>query len=156
MATKIATKTKQSLGVSFKFADKKETTQLFELSSLSGEMVTQLAIHGLSQKLGDSYSGITNVSEAMDTVAEVWKNLVAGNFNVRSSGTGGMLAEAVARIRGITVEVAREMIESLDEEKLETLKKNQRVKDTLTVIRAERAMARLDSAESGDELDGLV
>lgn len=156
MATKIATKTKLVNGVSFKFADKKETELAFDLKQLTPAIVLQLAIHGLSQKLGDSYSGLTNVTEAIETVTEVWGNLVNGNFNVRSSGNGGMLAEAIARIKGISVEAAKEVIDALDEDKLETLKKNQRVKDTMTVIKAERATARLSTDTSTDALDNLI
>ena len=41
--------------VTFTFED--DSTQVLELGNLTPEMQTQLALHGLSQKAGDSYAG---------------------------------------------------------------------------------------------------
>lgn len=149
---KVANKVKDSAGVTFKFLDKAGTTISCGLNDLPEHIVTALAVHGLSQKVGDSYASAQSVAEAIGNAQEVWKNLVAGNFNVRNS-TGGILAEAVARIKGIAVEEAFTVLEALDEDKIDALKKNERVKATIAVIKGERAAAK--AVSSGDDDLGI-
>ena len=148
MAIKMAKKAKTANGVTFTFADKAATQMAFDLSELSAAMVTELAIHGLSQKVGDSYSGAETVSEGMELAKATWKNLLAGNFNARASG-GGLLAEAVARIKGISVAEAEAKLAEATEEQIENLRKNGKVKDTITIIRGERAAAKA-TADDGE------
>jgi hypothetical protein len=149
MAIKMAKKAKSANGVTFTFADKAATQMAFELSELSAAMITELAIHGLSQKVGDSYSGAETVSEGMELAKATWKNLLAGNFNARASG-GGLLAEAVARIKGISIADAEAKLADATEEQIETLRKNSKVKDTITIIRGERAAAKATTPDADD------
>lgn len=151
MAIKMAKKAKSANGVTFTFADKASTQIEFNLADLSAAMVTELAIHGLSQKVGDSYSGAESVSEGMELAKATWKNLLAGNFNARASG-GGLLAEAVARIKGISVADAEAKLAEATEEQIENLRKNSKVKDTITIIRGERAAAKATTPDA-DELE---
>lgn len=146
MATKIATKETLDNGVRFTFADKASTKLDFNLSELKKDMLTALALHGLKQKLGDSYAGVDSISEAIEGVKAIWKNLQAGNFNTRTGGNS-ILSEAIARIKGISLEQASELLASLDEEALEKVKKNAQVKATMLVIRGERA-ATIANSES--------
>lgn len=139
---KVASKVKSAAGVTFTFADKKGTQLECAIAGLNAEMVQQLAIHGLAQKVGDSYAGADSVEEAIANATEVWKNLQAGNFNVRSSGTGGILAEALARIKGMSVDEVSAALSEMDEDGIDKLKKNAKVKAVIAVIRGERAAAK--------------
>jgi hypothetical protein len=147
---KIAQKVKAGFTLTFQFEDAKGTTRVFDLSKLSEAMIRELAVHGASQKLGDSYSGVKVVTEAIQSVDDVWDNLMKGNFNATVSGSG-ILAEAVARIKGITIEEATAAIRSLDEEAVEKLKKNDRVKGMMIIIRGERAQMKI--AETDEDID---
>jgi hypothetical protein len=150
MAIKVATKEKMLDGVTITFADKGATKLACELSKLSPEVVQWLAVHGLSQKVGDAYaSSGGDVKQALESAKEVWDNLTKGILVARSSG-GGLFVEALARIKKLTVEQAGEMIAKLDEERIEKLKANTQVKAMMTVIRGERAAVR---AEAEDEVD---
>lgn len=146
MATKIAKKSKLDNGVRFTFADDK-TVLAFDLKDLSKDMVRQLAIHGLSQKLGDSYASLDTVGESVKVVESVWANLKAGNFNARVMGSGGIYAEAIARIKGISLEAAQEAWAGLDEEAQDKLRKNERVKAMAAVIRGEKAAGKVGDGE---------
>lgn len=147
---KIANKARVAGGVEFTFADGEKLVA--KLSEFSKEIVEQLAVHGLAQKLGDSYSGITSVSEAQDAAERVLGNLRKGVFNASggSGSGGGMVAEAVARIKNISIEMAQAGIDKLDDEQFESLKKNQKVKDMVKIIQGERAAKRLTEE---DDLD---
>ncbi len=59
-------------------------TLICALADLSPETVVQLALHGLSQKEGDSYAG--NKDQAEVLAGNVWDNLTAGNWSVRGEG----------------------------------------------------------------------
>ena len=61
------------------FAFENETVE-FKLADLSAEMVTRLALHGLSQKLGDSYADSTKVTDPQSAASVVWENLLEGNW----------------------------------------------------------------------------
>ena len=150
MVIKVATKTKLDNGVTFTFADKAQTTRTFDLKELSKQTILDLAIHGLSQKGGDSYSGCTSTAEAISAIDAVWANLKAGNFNARVSGSS-LFIEALARIKGLAVEEVRAKVEAMDEAEIDKIKANGKVKATMTVIRGERA-SKIAISDTEDEL----
>lgn len=154
MAVKMAKKVRNAQGVTFTFADKGATQLSFTLAELPEAMVQELAAHGLSQKLGDSYASLASPAEGIAAVNAVWKNLKAGIFNATGGGSsGGLLAEAIARIKGVTVEAAVAAIEAMSDEKLETVKANSKVKATIKVIQGERAATKLKGEEAEVEFD---
>lgn len=51
----------------------------YNLTDVSDEIKDQLALHGLSQKLGDSAAGKEG-ADAESSIAETWSNLVEGKF----------------------------------------------------------------------------
>jgi hypothetical protein len=151
MAIKIATKSKLDNGVSFTFADKSSTIRTCELKELGKDMITALAIHGLSQKLGDSYSSNEGIADAIATVDQVWAQLKAGNFNARVSGSS-LFYEALARIKGLSVDEVRAKVEILDEEAQDKMKSNAKVKAMMVVIRGERASSKALAEDDDLEL----
>ena len=85
----------------------------FRLDQLPSEMITRLALHGLSQKLGDSYADSTKVTDPEKAATDVWNNLKDGNWG-RERGSSvdhdALIAEANERLESY--------IASSDEEKL--------------------------------------
>ena len=142
--TSIATKSvaEDRSGVTFSFAGQDEPLVL-SLSDLSEEMVINLALHGLSQKAGDSYSGEKDPVVARSKV-----------------GTGRIsdLAAALARATGKTIEQAVAVLSDLqakDPDNWPTvrsqLRKHKQIKLALEEIRVEKARKALE--ESGPEQD---
>lgn len=150
MAIKMAKKEKLNDGVRFAFADDKETVLTAKLDDFTPDIVRQLAIHGLSQKVGDSYASSETVSDAIESAQSVVKNLKEGNFNARVQGSGGMVAEAIARLKGISLEEAQDALRELDEEARAKVAKNPQVKATIEVIKGERAVAKLKDSPDLD------
>lgn len=86
------------------------------LSKLSAAVVTRLAIHGLSQKLGDSYASASSqenpLAFAKERVKSVIEQLLAGEWRVTAEGGPRvtLLARALARATGQTVDAAVEVL----------------------------------------------
>lgn len=57
------------------------------LSHLSPDIVHRLAMHGLEQKIRDSYAG-AEAEEAPGLARKVWDNLTSGVWTSRPAGTG--------------------------------------------------------------------
>lgn len=84
----------QALTVSFSFAD--GGVRVYDANELSEEMRNRLIVHGLAQKLGDSYAG---KDDHEDCTEKVWEQLMAGNWGAeRGSGLEDKLAEAEERL----------------------------------------------------------
>lgn len=150
----------ESKGVEFEFAGK--DAQLVLLSDFSPDIQLHLALHGLSQKLGDAYSsskGDVDAAEKMFNDARA--QLLAGEWRAaRGEGESKPrtteLVEAIARIKGKPVAEIQEVLKEASDEQLKTMRSNERVKATIAVIRAEKAQARLEKLNAegkGDDLD---
>jgi hypothetical protein len=129
--------------------DDNSTAEL-SLASYSPEIIRQLALHGLSQKAGDSYAGAAKASEeegitadeyCQAAVARVDQQLREGNFNAGGGGgvRGGIFVEALTQVTGKSQDDIVALVNSLDEEKVKELKKHPQVKNAMLQIRAARA-----------------
>lgn len=58
------------------------STLTFSISALSDTIQDSLAMHGLSQKLGDAAAGRSG-QEAIDSINKVWEGLVKGEWTTR-------------------------------------------------------------------------
>lgn len=150
-------------GVTFKLPDGTEHAIL--LSELSPEMVTRLAVHGLSQKVGDSFAGAAKAENpltyAREAIVETMKQVRDNAWRVVGVASGPrvtQLARAVARAFGITVEAAvatfTDQEDTLDEEAykgfVKEVKNDPAVKKALADIRAEDAAAAAASIQGGE------
>jgi hypothetical protein len=151
-------------GVVISFPD--ETRLEAVLASLPADVVTRLAVHGLSQKLGDSYANAAKqpnpLAWAKEAAKETLDQLLAGTWRVAAAAGEPrvtQLARAVARAFGISVEAAVETFTDKEEELSEedyktfvkTVKADAKVKKALADIRAEdaaKAAAALPVGES--------
>jgi len=111
------------------------------LANIPAEIQQRLAMHGLSQKLGDSYAGC-EVEEAAEKANAVAKDLLEGNWSTRVAASGPrttQLAEALAAATGKTLEEAATAIEAMDDEVKKDLRKHPQIKVELTRLKAESA-----------------
>lgn len=83
-----------ALTVSFSFAS--GGVRVYDANELPEAIKDRLMMHGLSQKLGDSYAG---KDDHEDCTEAVWEQLMAGNWGAeRGSGLEDKLAEAEDRL----------------------------------------------------------
>jgi hypothetical protein len=135
------------------------------LADLPPDVVTRLAVHGLSQKVGDSYASAGKAENplgyAKEAVKETIEQLIAGLWRV-TAGPGEprvtQLARAVARAFGITEEAAvatfTDKEESMSEEEykafVKQVKADPAVKKALLDIKAEDAFTAAEKAPQGE------
>lgn len=159
---KIATKTivRQEdgtpLGVRVVFTDGRQVSVGFD--ELSEAMKMELMAHGLSQKLGDSYSQAKgNLNYAFAECEGVAEALKRGEWNRRGGGKAGqgILAEAIARLTGKDVAEVAALLAAKDDEARKALRKDPRVAAEIKAIELERAKAKAAKAE-GSDLNGLL
>ncbi len=142
--------------VSFKFGNGAELT--LDVSTLDQEIQTNLMIHGALQKIGDSYAGAAGDYDfAIAAAKKVIDNLLAGEWKSGREGGGESkprvteLAEAVARIKGMELAQAVEVISGLSDDQRKALRAKDKVKSVIAQIRYEKASKK--AAESNDDLD---
>lgn len=166
-------------GVAFVAADGSVLGSI-RLADIPAEMRDRLALHGISQKVGDSYAGAAEadnpaayvadaIKETLKQISEnAWRVTQAGGFRV------SLLARALARAAGQTPEAAQAVIDhnsQLDDDGkpsdegkawLKELRADEAIKSAVAAIKledAEKAKAKLkeQAAKSGDasKLAGL-
>lgn len=143
--------------VEFKFED--GTSQTFELARVPEPTQRWLAVHGASQKVGDTYAGAAKAPNpleyAKECVAEMIAALYAGETGVaREGGTSQrvtIFAEALVRVTGQTLEAVQAFIASMDDAKRKEWESKKKVQLAMATITAERAAAKAKAlAESAD------
>lgn len=147
MSTKIAKKIVGDDFVKFEFANGE--ILVCSLDDLSEETVRKLAVHGLSQKEGDSYAGAESIAEAVSSAKTVWNNLVNDLWTVKVS-RGGRMVEALVRATGKTFEECLEKYTDMDEAAQKDLKKHPAIVQALADIEVERAAVLVKAAEGTD------
>ena len=111
----------------------------------------QLALHGLKQKIGDAAAKEAGAStaEKLAAMQQVLDSLKRGEWNARGAGAGGLVVEAIARVKGLSVEEALERWRELGEDDREAVRKHPAIKAAMAEIRAERLAS---AADAGGEL----
>lgn len=128
----------------------------FDLNKVSQEVRDQLALHGASQKIGDSYAGVKgNFAEGVANAKDVVEQLYAGVWRAsREDDARPRLAElaaAIARIKSVPLESATAAVEKGTDEQRKTWRSNAKVKAVIAQIRAEKAAEALQAAEASGE-----
>jgi len=139
------------IGARFEFVN--GVSKVVRISDLPETIVGRLIVHGLLQKVGDSYSGISDVGQAVEAADSVITALIAGNWSTRGEGLGGMLLEALIEYftgQGRTEEEVRERFREMSKEERDGLRKHPKIKVIMTRLAAERAEA---AAEDADDLE---
>ena len=142
--------------VTFDFGDGRVET--FILSECSDEMKIQLALHGASQKTGDSYASAKSQTDGTEIDPAVWSQsqaqgviaqLYADDWTVRTPGSAAItdLATALSEaVDGCTVEDATERLADTTKEEKAALRKHPDIAAVLARIKSERATAKAEVA----------
>jgi len=115
-----------------------------ESTEFNGAIQQHAMLHGLKQKLSDTYAGCKTASEAQKALEGALNALKQGSWNAGRSSTGGIWIEALARASGESVEACIEAWSDMTEEKQKALKADARIKLAKAEIEAERASANID------------
>ena len=151
MAEKKATKAwlDDDTGVEIEFGTGERIKALLE--EFSDEIVQKLAVHGLSQKLGDSYAS-GEPAEAFSRCESVYKSLLEGDWSTRVAGAPRttQLAEALAQVAGVEIDAAQDKINEMSDDDKKNLKKHPQIKAALAQIKAKKAEE--DAAKAAAEV----
>ena len=121
------------------------------LDELKPEIVTRLALHGLSQKLGDSaasFSKEENFHGAFGAMQGTADNLLQGVWAAKGSGGTSDLAQAIAELQDVEIEEAEAAIARMDEDTLKIFKSHPEIKLKIAEIQKARLAAQVDKAPS--------
>ena len=152
---KVCKKLTADRAVTFEFAD--DTSIVARVDDMDEAMVMRLAVHGLSQKIGDSYASASNVAEAVEKAQDTLDMLLAGDWSVGRESGGGILVEALKRATGQDLEECARIIKGMDDAAKKELKKHPGVASKLADITAERAKAKADKlADKPVDVDALA
>ena len=135
--------------IEFAFQDEGEAI-VFDINKMPDNIVANLALHGASQKIGDSYAGANGDYDAARKAAQtVIGQLVAGDWKAaRAAGEPRttLLVEALARATGQTMDKCAAVIGDMEREQRMSLGRHPEMKEAKAVIQLERAKA--DKAKS--------
>lgn len=120
------------------------------LDAMPPAIVLRLALHGLSQKVGDSSAGCAGdkaYGHAFAVMKGVIESLEAGKWGVeRESGALADLVTALAQIKKLDEEAVRAAVMKADEATRKGWMKNAKVEAVVLEIKAKRAKANAKEA----------
>jgi len=143
--TKFATKTVDGDIVTSTLGNGKAFS--FDLSSYTDEVIHGLALHGLGQKIVDSYAGAKgDFAYAEDKLTTLSTQLTNGELRaVRAPGEAKPksteLIQAVANLQNLSIVDAGAAVDALDEDQLKAVRAHSAIKAEIARIRAEKALA---------------
>lgn len=109
-------------------------------------------MHGIKQKVCDSYAGCETPEEALERASGVVQALSAGDWSTRVAGEGGtrvtQLARALAMVTGRTLEEAVEVVSEMNDEVKKTLGANPEIKQAIAEIQAQKAREAAEAAKN--------
>ena len=135
-----------------------------DLGKFNAEIIERLAIHGLSQKVGDSVSALSKTRDfhaAFGNMQEVVDNLEKGLWSARGGSSTSDLVAALASLTGEDTETIQTAIDQADDEKIAEFRKNPEVKAKILEMQAERQKAiakanQEDAPSLGDMLKDIM
>ena len=134
-----------------------------DLAKMPADIVERLAIHGLSQKVGDSTSSLSKTRDfhaAFGAMQEIVDNLEKGLWSVRGGSSTSDLVAALAELQGSDTETVQAAIDAASEEQVAELRKHPQIRAKILELQAERqkalAKANAEGMPSvGDMLKGI-
>lgn len=143
---KFLSKVTHDNGVSFNLGNGKSL--LVRLDELPPGMIHDLAIHGLSQKVGDSAAGFAasqDYSGALESMTQTLTALQQGEWNRRGEGVGK--EDIINAVVSITKRPEDEVRSKATAEKLAEWGKNKAVKAYVADAKAKRLLSAVDPEE---------
>lgn len=141
--------------VTFNFAHGE--TLVVKASDVPESIRDHALLHGLSQKIGDSYAGADTAEEAYAAAVETFNTIKGGEWAAAREGvgTGGAdLIKAFAEATGKTEDECREVLIKATDEQKKKIKKHPAVAAVLDRIQSEKLLARSKArAAAADESD---
>ena len=134
-------------------------SRVFDANKVKPEILLRLALHGASQKVGDSYAGAgaDDVADPLaftqECVEETIKQLEAGDWRVGATGGPRVsdLAVAIAQLTGKPIEEVSETLKTATDEQKKALRKDPRIAAAIAGIVAAKAAARAAKLAEGAE-----
>lgn len=126
-----------------------------EVSNYSPEIQRQLCVHGLKQKLIDAAAG-ADPEHVFTAISAVNDALLAGTWTQRRESSGpreSMLAQALAEVANVAVEVAVAKLATLSDEEVASIRKMPAIKKTINQIKLKKLEAALAAEDEGDVQD---
>lgn len=115
-------------------------TRLFTLPSA---MVSQFALHGAEQKLGDEIAGVKDIDDAVLAVDELIDRLYNGEWGVKREASGiagtSVLVRALVEVTGKTIEQIKAFLSGKTHAEKMALRASPKVKPVVDRIEAEKA-----------------
>lgn len=147
---RIANKRPSADGVQFVFVD--GTKLDCNVGDLPRDIVERLAVHGLAQKVGDSYASAESVEEAIGNAKSVWENLKAGQWATKAA-RGGKFVEALHRVTGKPYDECLTAWQGMDDKQKADLRKHAAIKKAIADIEAENAARLAEQTKGEDAVD---
>ena len=143
-------------GDELKFAIEGGEVYNLHLDNLSDDVKYKALIHGLKQKVCDSYAGVSLPRDVGEAISNVIVNLQNGTWNGGRSTTGGIWVEALARAADVALDEAAEKWNGMSDEVKKDVKANVDVKRAKAEIELERARAKAGNGVKGLKLEDLL
>ena len=147
---RIANKRPSADGVQFVFVN--GTKLDCNVGDLPQEMIERLAVHGIAQKVGDSYASAESVEEALGNAKSVWENLKAGQWATKAA-RGGKYVEALHRVTGKPYEDCLEAWQGMTDKQKADLRKHPGIKKAIADIEVENAARLAEQTEGEDAVE---
>ena len=136
---------------------------LGSIKEMPAPMIQRLAMHGLAQKLGDTYTSETNGDDAgtpadgLTAMKEIYAQLKGGAWSERKAGDGvgksRITVEAIAAIKfGGDLAKANAVWSKATDEQKKALRSHPTIKGKVADIQKARAVAAAKDAPSLDDL----
>lgn len=123
---------------------------------LSPAIQRRLALHGLSQKLGDSFASNEGVADARSKFDDVLSMLKGGEWSAGRSGTGGDLARALQESTGKPMDEVTATLRGMDDKTKRELRKHPQIAALLAKYKADKAAKAAEQAtDTGMDLDAV-
>jgi hypothetical protein len=135
--------------ITFEWPD--ATKHTVNINDLSNDIMHRLALHGLSQKLGDTCAGAESIVDALVKWKQTWENLKEGTWRT-GGGNGGIMAEAIARVTGKDITDVIKVLAGLEQPEKNRLRQDRRIKAEIARIQLERLG---DVADGSEELRSI-
>lgn len=120
------------------------TGQMYDAGNPQHKTVLRALAHGLEQKLGDSYSGVTDIDDSIETVDQLMERLHKGEWTVAREGASGLagvsvLCKALVEATGLPVEKVREQLANWDAKTKAALRSSAEIAPIVKRMEAEKA-----------------
>lgn len=158
MATAKAKKVIEGTVVTFSFSNGE--TIATDITKLTKDIRQYLALHGFSQKVGDSYAGTKDAETAYNCAKAVIERLVAGDWKAARAAGGAAprntkLVEALHRATGRELDECRELVGAMESEEKTEIRKHPDVAKALAEMKLEETTKAASDNDSDKSLGSL-